>query len=94
MVFELWEFDHGHCFLERDSDEAKYIAQLRQLDLAECNARHVWTVEAKTFNEGMQLLYDRKGWGRYRTMEEELGEVEGGTAEPGAQADPRRLAGS
>ncbi len=72
MLFELWEFENGHSFFERPSEEARYVAQLRQLGLDQGNARHVWTVEAETYNEAMQALYDRKGWGRYRTIEEDL----------------------
>jgi hypothetical protein len=80
MVFELWEFDNGHSFFERASDEAGYRAQLRQYELDGGHARHVWTVEASTYNEAMQALYDQKGWGRYRTIEEELGETSDGGA--------------
>jgi len=29
-----------------------------------------WTVEAKSHDEAMQLVYDRKGWGHYLTWDE------------------------
>jgi hypothetical protein len=74
MVFELWEYENGHTFLERHPDAE--VHQRRLSELVEHNAQHVWTVEAASYNEAMQLLYDRKGWGHYRTIEEELGENE------------------
>jgi hypothetical protein len=77
MVFELWEFDSGHAFIER-TELSDYAANLQQLHVTEPNARIAWTVEAASHNEAMQALYDRKGWGRYRTIEEELGELEDG----------------
>lgn len=77
MLFELWEFENGHSFFVRAPGEEGYRAQLRQLGLDEGNARLVWTVEAESYNEAMQALYDRKGWGPYRTIEEELGESSG-----------------
>jgi len=76
MIFELWEFENGHSFFERAADDTAYFAQLRQLGLdEEAGARHVWTVDATSYNEAMQALYNDKGWGRYRTIEEELGQV-------------------
>jgi len=74
MVFELWEHEGGHTFFMPATDEAAYRAQLRQLGLDDGHAQHTWTVEADNYNAAMQLLYDRKNWGRYRTIEEDLGE--------------------
>jgi hypothetical protein len=73
MKYELWEYDHGHSFFEV-AGEAAYLDRIRQLKREEPEARHTWSVEAETYNKAMQLLYDRKGWGRYRTIEEDLGE--------------------
>lgn len=77
MKYELWEYDGGHTLLEATADEAARLEQIRQLKLQEPEARHTWTIEAGSWNEAMQKLYDRKGWGRYRTLEEELGETRG-----------------
>ena len=74
MVFELWEYEGGHTFFAPAADETAYRAQLRQLELDHGHAKRTWTVEANNYNEAMQMLYDRKGWGRYRTIEEDLGE--------------------
>jgi len=79
MVFELWEFDSGHAFIERSEDSA-YANTVQRLHVTEPNVRLTWTVQAVNYNEAMQALYDRKGWGRYRTIEEELGEHEGESA--------------
>ena len=67
MLCELWEDDSGgHCFFERAKTEAEYRMQLRQNGLEAGEKKLVWTVEASTWEEAMQLLYDRKDFGRYR----------------------------
>ncbi|HEY3963427.1 MAG TPA: hypothetical protein VGM05_02650 [Planctomycetaceae bacterium] len=71
MRYELWEYENGHTFFEVAGDEAAHDAQVRQLKLDEPQARLAWTVEAGSWNEASQFLYDRKGWGRYRTLEED-----------------------
>ena len=78
MRYELWEFDGGHTFFEVDSDEAAYLERVRQMKLEEPGTYHAWTVDAGSWNEAMQALYDHKGWGRFRTLEEELGEADSG----------------
>ncbi len=75
MLFELWEYEGGHTFIGRDDDEAVYRHRLEVALAGESDARLAWSIEAATYNEAMQLLYDRKHWGRYRTLEEELGEI-------------------
>ena len=75
MRYELWEFDGGHSFIDAGGDEAVYLERVRQMKIDEPDARLAWTVEAGSWNEAMQALYDRKGWGRYRPLEEELGET-------------------
>lgn len=74
MQYELWEYDGGHTLFEATADEAARLERIRQLQRQEPEARHTTTIEAGSWNEAMQKLYDRKGWGRYRTLEEELGE--------------------
>ena len=71
--YELWEHENGHTFFEAQADEPAYQERIRQLKAEEPLAEHTWTVEADSWNAAMQLLYDRKGWGRFRTLEEELG---------------------
>ncbi len=68
MRYELWEYDSGHTFFPVDADEAAYLDRIRQLKQEEAEAHRTWTVEAGSWNEAMQLLYDRKGWGRYRAL--------------------------
>jgi hypothetical protein len=86
MRYELWEYDHGHNFIEVPPDETAYLDRIRQLKLDEPHARHTWTVEAKSWNEAHQALYDRLGWGRYRTIEEDLGES-GDAPNPGSASE-------
>ena len=76
MLYELWEHEGGHAFIGRDEDEAAYRHRLDVALAGEGDARLAWSIEAATYNEAMQLLYDRKHWGRYRTLEAELGETE------------------
>lgn len=74
MTYELWEYASGHTFFPRDFEPAAYSERVRVLVAEEPAARQTWTVEASNYNEAMQRLYDYKGWGRYRTIEESLGE--------------------
>jgi hypothetical protein len=76
MVFELWESESGHAFFERASNAEAYRIQVQQYLTDDSEAKHVWTVEAATYNQAMQALYDRKGWGEYRIIEADLGESE------------------
>lgn len=78
MLYELWEHEGGHTFIGRDNDEAQYRRRLEQALKDEVDVRMTWSVEAATYNEAMQALYEHKGYGRYRTLEEELGETEEG----------------
>ena len=71
MVFEYWEFDGGHTVFQRSSDSDEYQQQREQYDLTDDECELVWTFDAESFNAAMQMVYDRKGWGHYRTMEEE-----------------------
>jgi hypothetical protein len=59
-------------------DEAAYRGQLRQFELDDGRAQRTWTVEADSYNAAMQMLYARKDWGKYRTIEEDLGESPAG----------------
>jgi hypothetical protein len=70
MHCELWEDDSGHSFFPRAATDAEYLAQLEQNDLISGSKRLVWTVDAENWEEAMQLLYDRKGWGKYQPMDE------------------------
>lgn len=74
MRYELWEHDGGHTFFEVDSEEAVYLDRIRQLKLEEPDSHHAWTVEAASWDEAMQALYDRKGWGKFRTLDADLSE--------------------
>lgn len=76
MVYELWEHEGGHTLVGRDEDEAAYRHRLEVALAGESDARLALSIEAATHNEAMQLLYDHKHWGRYRTLEEELGDTE------------------
>ena len=76
MLWELWEFDGGHSFIAHLDDDAVYRHGLEQALAGETNVRMTWTVAAVTYNEAMQTLYDHQGYGRYRTIEEELGETD------------------
>ena len=76
MRYELWEHEGGHTFVGRDDDDEQYRLRLEQALRDECDVRMIWSVEAATYNEAMQALYEYKGYGRYRTLEEELGETD------------------
>ena len=76
MLYELWEHECGHMFIPRDGDQAIYRGHVVSAKADNPDIRLTWTVEAATSNEAMQLLYDHKGYGRYRTLEEDLGETD------------------
>ncbi len=76
MRYELWEHEGGHTFVGRDDDDEQYRLRLEQALRDECDVRMTWSVEAATYNEATQALYEHQGYGRYRTLEEELGETD------------------
>jgi hypothetical protein len=85
MWFELWEGSDPELGVEEwtllGPDHAKSREMLKPW------MKLTWTVEAESHDEGMQLVYDRKGWGHYLTWDEgaEIStfvEVEGVTRKP------------
>ncbi|MBS0261922.1 MAG: hypothetical protein JSS02_08185 [Planctomycetes bacterium] len=71
--YELWEYDGGHTFFGVPVAEVEYHERVRQLLAEEPQAVRTWTVEATGWDAAMQRLYDHKGWGPYRPIEDELG---------------------
>lgn len=58
MLYELWEYDDGHAFVVRDKDDAKYRHHFKPALAGESNVQMTRTIEAATYNEAMQALYD------------------------------------
>lgn len=71
MIYELWEHDGGHTFVGRDENEDSYRIRLARALEGECNVRLTWSVEADSYDEAMQLLYDQKGYGTYNPIDDE-----------------------
>ena len=68
--YELWkEVDddaEALTFVEVNEDYERVLKML-----VEPGAELIWTVEADTDNEAMQLYYDHMDWGTYKPMTDE-----------------------
>jgi hypothetical protein len=85
MEFGLWEGSDPELGGEEWTLLGPEDAKSREM--LEPWMRLIWTVEAESYDEAMQLVYDRKGFGHYLTWDEraEIGtmvEIEGVTPNP------------
>ena len=75
MRFELWEEPDP----ELGGEEWTLLGpdDTKSREMLEPWMKLSFAVEAETRDEGMQLVYDRKGWGQYLTWDEraEIGTV-------------------
>jgi hypothetical protein len=56
--FELWKVDAGHAFFEVGNESARKL--LRP------NAKLVWSVEARSWEEARRRMHEYLGWGPYK----------------------------
>ena len=69
MKYELWKYVDDAESLTFVEVNENYAHSLKIL--VEPGAELIWTVEAETYNEAMQLYYDHMDWGTYKPMSEE-----------------------